>query len=381
MSTEQTQEKKPGVIDRVLGALRDIFAPNLIALMAAGILQGIVILLNTFGIISPENAENFILSNISSAIFYFLPVLLAYSSAEVFKTNKVLAAAVALFFLHPDVVTSMENYIPGSDFFGIPIANTGTYNNSVIPIILIIWAQSYIERACKQFIPEIVRGIFLPVITLSLTAILGILLLGPVGNLFGDILGAALAWLTGISSWIVPLLLGAFGLFVVMAGGHYTLFPITTQLLATVGYDNIMSPGLLASNLALTGAVAAVLIKTKNTEYRSYSLSASVTAALGVSQPGLYGVALPMKNVLIASILGGAVGGLYAGITQFVFYAFVNPGIAAIPAFISPDGTFTNFINGIITMVISFAVAFLYVMFTPYNELPADQIKEITSED
>lgn len=258
MSTEQTQEKKMGIVDKVLGALRDIFAPNLIALMAAGILQGIVILLNTFHVIPPEQAEDFILSNIS---------------------------------------------------------------------------------------------------------------------------GAALAWLTGISSWIVPLLLGAFGLFVVMAGGHYTLFPITTQLLATVGYDNIMSPGLLASNLALTGAVAAVLIKTKNREYRSYSLSASVTAALGVSQPGLYGVALPMKNVLIASVLGGAVGGLYAGITQFVFYAFVNPGIAAIPAFISPDGTFTNFINGIITMVISFAVAFLYVMFTPYNELPADQIKEITSED
>ena len=86
-------------------------------------------------------------------------------------------------------------------------------------------------------------------------------------------------------------------------------------------------------------------------------------------------------TLVSALVLGGAVGGLYAGITQFVFYAFVNPGIAAIPAFISQDGTFTNFINGIITMVISFAVAFLYVMFTPYNELPADQIKEITSED
>jgi len=75
-----------------------------------------------------------------------------------------------------------------------------------------------------------------------------------------------------------------------------------------------MSPGLLASNLALTGAVAAILIKNKNTEYRSYFLSASVTAALGVSQPGLYGIALPMKNVLITSVLGGAIGGLYAGI-------------------------------------------------------------------
>lgn len=380
MSTEQTQEKKPGIIDRVLGALRDIFAPNLMALMAAGILQGIVILLNTFNLMPADQAENFILSNISSAIFFFLPVLLAYSSAEVFKTNKVLAAAVALFLLHPDVIASMENYIPGSDFFGFPIANTGTYNNSVIPIILIVWAQSYIERACRAYIPELVRGIFLPVITLTLTAILGVLLLGPIGNLFGELLGGALAWLTSVSSWIVPLILGAFGLFIVMAGGHYTLFPISTQLLATVGYDNIMSPGLLASNIALTGAVFAVLIKTKSKDYRSYSLSAAITASLGVSQPGLYGVALPMKNVLIGSILGGAVGGLYAGITNFVFFAFVNPGIAAIPAFINPDGSFGNLVNGLIIMVISFAVAFLYVMFTPYKELTDEQIKDITAE-
>ncbi|OYQ66534.1 PTS transporter subunit EIIC [Aerococcus sp. 1KP-2016] len=129
---------KPNIIDNAINGLRDIFVPNLIALMAAGILQGILIILQTTGIVPADQAEDFILSNISNAIFYFLPVLLAYSSAEVFKTNKVLAASVALFLLHPDVVATMGNPIPGADFFGIPLVNTGTYNNSVIPIILII---------------------------------------------------------------------------------------------------------------------------------------------------------------------------------------------------------------------------------------------------
>jgi PTS system beta-glucosides-specific IIC component len=372
---------KPNIIDSALNGLRDIFAPNLIALMAAGILQGILIILQTTGIVPADQAEDFILSNISNAIFYFLPVLLAYSSAEVFKTNKVLAASVALFLLHPDVVATMGDPIPGADFFGIPLVNTGTYNNSVIPIILIIWAQSYIEKACKEFIPEIVRGILLPVIVLALTAILGVLIIGPIGNLLGDLLGSTIAAINNFSGWIVPVILGAFGLFIVMAGGHYTLFPLSTQMLSTVGYDNIMSPGLLASNMALAGAALAVMIKTNNKDYRSYSLSATITAALGVSQPALYGIALPIRSVLIAAIVGGGLGGLYAGISNFVFYAFVNPGIAAIPAFLAPDGSMGNFINGLVVMLIAFFTAFAIVMIMPYQDLPEKEIKELTAED
>ncbi|MCZ0717132.1 PTS transporter subunit EIIC [Aerococcus kribbianus] len=377
---QASQDTQPSVFEKVLNALRDIFAPNLIALMGAGILQGILIILQSTGVVQSNTAEEFILSHISEAIFYFLPVLLAYSSAAVFGTNKVLAAAVALFLVHPEVVQETSNFTPNSDFFFIPIVDGGTYTNSVIPIILIVWAQSYIEKACEKWIPEIVRGVFLPVILLSLTAIIGILILGPIGNFLGDLLGAAIAWLTGVANWIVPVILGAFGTFIVMAGGHYTLFPISTQLLATVGFDNVMTPGLLASNMALAGAALATTIKTNNQSFRSYSLSATVTAALGVSQPALYGIIVPMRPALIASIIGGGLGGLYAGLTNFVFYAFVNPGVAAIPAFFAPDGSIANFVNGVITMVIAFVVAFLYVFFMPYQDLKDKEIEEITAD-
>lgn len=376
--TEATEDKKPTIIQKVLDTLKDIFAPNLTAIMAAGILSGLTILLKTFGIVQVGTAEEFILTHLSDAVFYFLPVLLAYSAAKVFKTNQVLAASVALFLTHPEMVQQMENFIPNSDFFGIPIQQTASYPNSVIPIIFIIWGQSYIEKFYNKFIPELVRGIFLPVLLLLTTGIIGIFVLGPLGTAVGSLIGGALNILVEHVGWLVPIIMGAFGMFVVMVGGHYTLIPVVTQTLAAGGADEIMTPGMLASNIALAGVTFAVFLKTKNTGYKSYSLSASVTAMLGVSQPAVYGVALPMKNALIAAIIGGGVGGAWAGFTGFKSYAFANPGLAAIPAFIAPDGSMTNLINGVIVMVISFVVAFLIVWFTPYNELDAQEIEDIT---
>lgn len=376
--TEQPIEKQPSILDKILDGLKDIFAPNLTALMAAGILSGVIILLKTFGVIQEGTAEVFILSRMADAIFYFLPVLLAYSSAKVFGTNQVLAASVALFLTHPEVVMSMDNMIPNSDFFGIPLQATGSYPNSVIPIIFIIWGQSYIEKFFDKIIPSLVRGIFLPVLVLVTTGILGIFVLGPLGTLLGNAIGWILALLTENVGWLVPIVMGAFGMFIVMVGGHYTLFPIVAQTIAAGGTDAIMTPGLLASNLALTGAAVAVFLKTKNTAYKSYSLSAAVTASLGVSQPAVYGVALPMKNVLMAAVIGGGIGGAWAGFTDFVSYAFTNPGLASIPAFLNPDGSMGNFYNGLIVIVLSFTAAFLIVWFTPFHELSAGTIEEIT---
>lgn len=376
---QNQEEKKKSKLDIVLEALRDIFAPNLVALSGAGILQGITILLLTFGLATPGAAEEFLLTRISDAVFYFLPVLLAYSSAKVFKTNAVLAASTALFLLHPDVTQAMELF-PTSDFFGIPLY-PGNYPSSVIPIILIVWGQSYIERFVVRILPPLLRGVFLPLLVLSLTGLLAITLLGPIGNVVGSLLGAVIGFLNQYANWLVTTLLGAFGLFFVMAGGHYSLFAVVTQTLATVGYDSFMAPGLLPSNLALAGACAAVIFKTRNDKYKAYNVSATVTGILGVSQPGLYGTALPIKKVMRGAIIGGGIGGLYAGLTGFVSYALVNPGLAALPAFISPDGTWGNLLHAVITMVLAFGVAFVLTYVGEFHDLPAAEINQLIAEE
>lgn len=123
------------------------------------------------------------------------------------------------------------------------------------------------------------------------------------------------------------------------------------------------------------------MIKSNNSSYKQYSVTAVVKAALGVSQPALYGIAIPYKRVMIASIIGGLAGGFYAGIVEFYSYTFVNPEIAALPAFISPDGSFGNLINSIIVMILAFGVSFLIVLFGKFEDMPDAEIAEIVGEE
>lgn len=378
--TSTKKNAQGGIVNIVLDALKNIFAPNLIALSAAGILQGFTILLYTFGIIQEGRAEYIILETISGAVFYFLPVLLAFSAAKVFNTNQVLAACVALFLLHPTITQTMSEGYVLADFFGIPLPY-GNYPSSVIPIIIIVFVQQYIERFFNKVIPSVVRGVFSPMLILVTTVILGVSVLGPIGTFLGDGLLAIIMFLNTQAKWLVPTILGGSGMFVVMAGAHYSLFPVVTQTLAAEGFDSFLTPGLIASNLALAGAALAVMIKSKNSSYKQYSVTSFVTAALGVSQPAFYGIAIPYKRVMIASIIGGLAGGFYAGIVEFYSYAFVNPGLAALPAFISPDGTFGNLINGIIVMIIAFAVAFIIVFIGKFEDMPEEEVAQIVGLD
>lgn len=366
-------------VDQLLDAIKNIFAPILIALTAAGILQGVTIILHTLGLIHEGKAEYIILNAISNAVFYFLPILLAHSAAKVFDCNPVLAMCVAAFLVHPDITSEMVGYTGTADFFGLPLP-PGNYPSSVIPIILVVWVQRYIERFWNKVIPAIVRGIFAPMFILATTCLVAISFLGPIGTILGDGLVSCVNFLSQWADWLVPSLLGAFGLFIVMFGAHYALFPVVTQTIASTGMDTFFNPGMLASNLALAGAVFAVFLKTRHLGYKQYTLSATITASMGVSQPGLYGVAIPMRSVLVASVLGGFVGGFYAGIMQVYAYAFANPGIAAIPVYIAPEGS-GNLIHAMITMAISFGIAFLLVFLRPYTDLPDSDLEAFVSQD
>lgn len=374
--TTQEKKKDTSLIDKILKGLKDIFAPNLVALTGAGILKGIIILLLTFNIIQPETAEQFILYHIADAVFYFLPVLLAYSSAKVFGANPTLAVSVALFLVHPEFTEAVQTR--SGDFFGVPVAHI-TYNSSVIPIILIIWAQSYVEKFVHKILPKMIKGVFSPVLILMIMGILGVLVIGPLGTFFGNILGGSITWLNQFAGWLVSAILGGFGMFIIMAGGHYALIPIATQNLAQVGFDNLMMTGLLPGNMAMAGAAFAIAMRTKSNSYKQYSISAGVTALLGVSQPALYGVAIPVKKAMIAIISGGFLGGLYAGIVGVKGFALSDPGLAALPAYISPDGNWSNFINTLVTIAISFGIAFVLTYLGTYQDLSQQEIEDITA--
>lgn len=368
VSEEVIEEVEKTVGQKIMDAIQGIFAPILAPLTGAGILQGMTILLLVTGLVPAGNAEEAVLNSISGAVFYFMPILLAFSSARVFKASPYLAVTVAGFLVHPELMAGIEAF-PGSDFFNIPIQSI-SYANSVIPIILIVWAQSYIERFLKKYSPEILAPVLNPLFTLILVSLLGLLVLGPIGNAFGEGIASVLGALTTTVPWLVPTLMGVLSPFVIMGGVHYSLFPAATLSLAALGYETILGPGMLAANMAHAGVALAVAFKTKKTAYRSYSVSAAVTATMGVSQPALYGIELLLKRPLYAAILGGGIGGLYAGIFNIRAYAFANPSLPALPIYL--DGG-NNIMHAMIMMLIAFVAGFVLTWLLGFEE-PSDQV-------
>lgn len=362
--------KKKNIGASIMDVIQGIFAPILAPLAGAGILQGITIVLVTSGLIVPGNAEEAILNTISGAVFYFMPLLLAFSSAKVFGASPYLAVTIAGFLLHPDLVAGLEAF-PGSDFFNIPIQSV-TYANSVIPIILIVWFQSYLEKFLRKTIPNILASVLNPLLILVITALVGLAILGPVGNIVGNSIAAVLGYFTETVPWLVPTLMGVLSPFVIMGGVHYSLFPAATLSLTELGYETILGPGMLAANMAHAGVALAVALKTKSTAYRSYSISAAVTATMGVSQPALYGIELILKRPLYAAVIGGGLGGLYAGLFNVKAYAFANPSLPALPIYLDAGN---NLLHAIIMMIISFVIGFVVTYVLGFEE-PSDDVVE-----
>ena len=148
----------------------------------------------------------------------------------------------------------------------------------------------------------------------------------------------------------------------VMTGTHYGLIPIGINNLATAGFDTVVGPGMLASNVAQGAAGLAVALRTKNKDTKQLAMSAGITGTLGITEPVLYGVNLKFIYPLISAMIGGGIGGLYLGITGVGRYAAGSPGLLVLPAYIGGDGM-TNFVNAcigtVIAMVVSFVVCFV----------------------
>ncbi|EIA27029.1 PTS system, beta-glucoside-specific IIABC component [Candidatus Arthromitus sp. SFB-5] len=147
--------------------------------------------------------------------------------------------------------------------------------------------------------------------------------------------------------------------------------PIATVQISSLGYEIVNGPGMLASNIAQGAATLAVAVKSKNSQLCQIAFSSGFTAVMGITEPALYGVNLKLKKPLIVSMIGGAIGGVYAGLSGLVRYAFVSPGIAGLPAFIEENPM--NIVHAIITCLISLISAFVATCIMGFGDVEKNQ--------
>ncbi len=367
----ETEKLSP--VQTLISFVAAVFQPIIPALSGAGMVKAVLALLVVFKLISNTSQTYVMLNTFSDVVFYFLPLLLAFTTAQKLKTNPILAVGVIAMMLHPNWITFLTAGEKVAFFDLIPFT-LATYSSSVIPAILIVFVQSYVERLLKRIIPKSVELIFVPMFIFLIMGTLAFSILGPIGAIIGNLLADGFTYLSETISWLPPVLIGALLPIMVMFGIHNAIAPLGIMQMSQLGYDSIFGPGALVSNIAQATAASIVAIRTKDKKLKQVASSGALTGYMGITEPILYGVNLPKKYPLYASMIGGGLGGLYAGVMQVHRFATGSSGLPAVLLYIG-DNTmefFWNIIIAIIITVISTAIITYFLSLRFEEKVPSE---------
>lgn len=362
---EAAPEEKKNVFETIIDFVAGVFQPVIPALSGAGMVKALLALLVVMNVITPENQTYALLNLFADGVFYFLPLILAFTTAQKLKCNPILAAGVGAMMLHPNWLAMVEAGKAVKFFDVIPFTLT-SYASSVIPIILVIFVQSYVEKLLKRIIPKAVELVFLPMLTFLIMGVLAFSVLGPIGSILGGYLATFFTFLSETAAWAPAVLVGGFLPLMVMFGLHNGVAPLGVMQMANLGYDSIFGPGCLCSNMAQATAGAVVAFRTRDKQTKQIATSGFITAYMGITEPILYGISLPKKYPLVATMIGGACGGLYAGLTHTHRFATGSSGLPAVLLYLG-NNTTKCFINIIIAIVISAVVSGVLTFILSYK--------------
>lgn len=348
--------EKESLMTRIMGMISGIFIPISVAIGAAGIIKGLLALCNVFGWLSIESDVYIILNMISDATFYFLPILLGFSVARKIGTNEYLGASLGALLVYPTLTNGAAAGLPSLSFFGIAVPYV-SYASSVLPIVLGVFALKYIYNGLKKIIPSALEIVFTGGLAFLLTALLTLIVLAPVGSYLGVYISDFFVWLYGWAGPFASMLMGAAFAPLVMTGFVYGIFPVVFQNLGVLGYDYIVLPMMIYSNVNQGVAALAASIKLKDANTKSAAIGAGLTGLLGITEPAMYTVNLIYKKPFYTALIGSGCAGLLSGLLNVKMFSLAGSGLTAIPGFASNDYA-SNVVNAIICLVVGIVVTF-----------------------
>lgn len=360
---------KQPVFKRMIKALGDVFVPILPAIVASGLMMGLV---EALGKAMPAFAGSDwygILDLFANTAFTFLPILIAVSAARVFGGNIFLGAVIGMIMIHPNLinawsVASMDAAdIPVWHLFGFSIRQVG-YQGHVIPVIIAVWIMCKLENWLHKHVPEMIDLFVTPLCTVLITGFLTIGLIGPVFSTAETYVLEFASWIITVGHGIGAMIMGAIYPLTVVCGIHHMYNVIEAGMLASDGV-NIWMPIASAANFAQGAACLAVGLKARNYKTKSISIPSALSAALGITEPAIFGVNLRFMKPLVCGMAGGAVGALLGSIFHIGATSY---GVTGIPGFLT---TLDYSAQYAIMLAVSFAVAFTLTWFT-WKEDPED---------
>ena len=362
---------------RAIKSLGDIFVPIIPAIVASGLLMGLLEgLCNVYPAMAQSSAYT-IIHLFSNAAFVFLPILIAISAAKTFGGNIFLGAVIGMIMIHTDLMNAWSvagaTDIPtASVWFGLYDIKLVGYQGHVIPVVIAVWLMSAIEKKLHKIVPEIIDLFVTPLVTVLVTGYVTLTIIGPVFVVVENGVLDGAKWLITLPFGIGAAIAGAAYAPTVVAGVHHMYNALEAGLLSAEGVNTWM-PIATAANVAQGAAALALSLKTKNQKTRSVALPASLSAFLGITEPAIFGVNLRYVKPFIAGCIGGAAGGLVAGIMHVGASAY---GITGVFGFlITTDCT----MGYLLDMVVAAGVAFIlsWILYREKSEDPIETVQEI----
>lgn len=337
---------------QVLDIITGIFSAILPALVAGGMLKGLLALAEIVGVNTGVGTCQ-ILSMISDVPFYFLPFLLAISAARKFKVNEYLGVCMAGALMYPTFVEAVGADPNPFTFLGIAVP-VFSYADSVFPVILGVGLLAIVYHFIDRFIPDVLKMVLVPMLSLVISVPLTLLVFAPLGAYGGLALADGIVWLFSLLGPIAGFLLGFFMPLIVLFGMHQSTSPIQISNIATLGYDYLL-PVSFCHNMAESGAAFGAALRMKDKELRSAALTTSFSAFLGISEPALFTVQVPNKTPLIAAMIANGIGGALTVVLGAKCYAFVMPGITSLPTY--ANGGAFNLLMMVVCIASTFVIA------------------------
>lgn len=363
-SREKSTKRSGSRIGQLIDVVSAIFTPLLGAMAAAGVLKGLLNIATSQGWLDKTESTYIILQAASDSLFYFLPIMLAITSARRFQGNVFVAVSIAGALIYPSMIDLFTRQVDVT-FFGIPVVMM-KYTSTVVPIILSVYVMCHLERLLNKFIHETVRNIITPFLLLVVMVPLTLVTLGPVGIYTSEAAAGVFVAIFSYNPIIASALFAALWQVFVIFGMHWAFTPVIINDITVLGRSTLKASTVPAV-FAQAGAVLGVMVKTRNKKMKALAGSTFITALFGITEPAVYGVTLKLKKPFVCAVIAAAVGGGVVGYSNSAAISTGIPSLLTLPIFYGEG--FGGLILGI---VISFIMAAVLTYIVGFED-PVDE--------
>lgn len=361
---DENLDKKPfswkDIPKNIADAVSGSVVPILPILTAAGVFKLIAAVFgpSLLGWLSEDNMFLQFVTFVGDAGFYFFPIYIAWSAALKFKTNPAVAMFLGACLLHPTFLGFVN---AGTDIslFGIPLVLVN-YSSQFLPSLLAVWVLSYVYRFIDHHVPNSIKILAVPTLSLAIMIPLTFFFIGPIGYEIGNILGSVIGAIYSVLGPVAVALVGAFWYYLVVTGMHQALIGFAISQIALNGFDNVVLTGGAAGTYAIFGVALAYVIRCKKQDKALATTNAITLILGGISEPFLFSTLIRYKQAMIAYSVGGLVGGFLAGLLGVRVFFLGATNFLTVTGFAEDltKGTLCALAALVVSLVIGLALGF-----------------------